>query len=95
MRYITHSSDIDLLLQPATHAELHAGLLLMAGHARALPLDGEVIFPDGSAVAWKEWMTAIAASGHPRVLAKDNRRVRLVKTEDLLCTLEDEPCTSH
>lgn len=95
MRYVTPSSDIDLLLQPATHAELDAGLLLMAEHARILPLDGEVVFPDGSAVAWKEWMTAIAAPGNPRVLVKDNRRVRLVKTEDLLRTLEDEPCTSH
>lgn len=95
MPYVTPASDIDLLLQPATHAELHAGLLLLASHARMLPLDGEVIFPDGSAVAWKEWMTAIAAPGNPRVLAKDDRRVRLVKTEELLVSLEDEQCTSH
>jgi phosphoribosyl-dephospho-CoA transferase len=95
MRYVTPSSDIDLLLHPATHAELHAGLLLMAEHARILPLDGEVVFPDGSAVAWKEWITAIAAPGNPRVLVKDNRRVRLMNTKDLLCTLEDESCTSH
>lgn len=95
MAYVSAASDIDLLFQPQTRAELDAGLLLLAAHARTLPLDGEVVFPGGAAVAWKEWMTAIAAPGKPRVLVKDQRHVRLMTTHELLNHLEDERCASH
>lgn len=95
MTYLTTDSDIDLLFQPASRAQLNTGLLLLARYARTIPLDGEILFPCGSAVAWKEWVAAIASPGNPRVLVKDMRRVRLASVNELLHKLEDEPCTSH
>jgi phosphoribosyl-dephospho-CoA transferase len=95
MEYVTASSDIDLLFEPATQAELDDGLMLLGAYALSLPLDGEVIFPGGAAVAWKEWMAATGAPGNPRVLVKENQHVRLRTTADLLRNLEVEACTSH
>ncbi len=86
--YMTASSDLDLLFHPATSAQLSAGLSLLANCAHAVPLDGEVVFPSGQAVSWKEWLQA-----QSRVLVKDRRAVRLMKMNDLLQTLEDAACT--
>jgi phosphoribosyl-dephospho-CoA transferase len=49
-------SDIDLLLPCATPAQADATVSLLAGAAPTLPrLDGEIVFADGAAVAWREW----------------------------------------
>lgn len=82
--YLTASSDIDLLFYPATEQQLRAGLAVLKFHARSLPLDGEIIFPDASAVAWKEWL--IAEAGTSRVLVKQRARVLLAPLTDLLAT---------
>jgi phosphoribosyl-dephospho-CoA transferase len=74
--YLRPESDIDLLLRPSTRAELRAGLGLLARHAAVLPLDGEIVFPSGDAVAWKEWIAA--RRDHARVLAKSLHAVRLL-----------------
>ncbi len=81
LTYLTESSDIDLLFKPASLPELDAGLQLLQAHAHHLPLDGEIVFPDGAAVAWKEWRDAAAAGA--RVLVKDAVGVRLVSTASL------------
>jgi phosphoribosyl-dephospho-CoA transferase len=83
--YVTPSSDIDLLFYPATLPELRAGLALLSAHAASLPLDGEVVFPSGDAVAWKEWIDA--QRHNARVLVKHNSAVRLADTRTLLETL--------
>jgi len=90
--YLRPESDIDLLLRPLSRAQLMAGLDLLAMHAESLPLDGEVVFPDGRAVAWKELRTAFDSAPGTRVLAKALERVALVKPEELLATLEDGAC---
>lgn len=77
--YLRPESDIDLLLRPATRTELHAALALLARHAAVLPLDGEIVFPSGDAVAWKEWIAA--RRDHARVLAKSLYAVRLLDPE--------------
>lgn len=87
--YVTASSDIDLLLRPLNRAQLTAGLDLLARHGAVLPLDGEVVFPDGRAVAWKELRAAFDSAPGTRVLAKDLERVALVVPKELLATLED------
>ena len=87
--YLRPDSDIDLLLRPLSRAQLLAGLDLLAAHAEHLPLDGEVVFPDGRAVAWKELRTALASAPGTRVLAKALERVALVKPDELIATLED------
>ncbi|NHZ43963.1 malonate decarboxylase holo-[acyl-carrier-protein] synthase [Massilia aquatica] len=80
LTYLTESSDIDLLFKPASLPELDAGMQLLQTHAAHLPLDGEIVFPDGAAVAWKEWRDAAAGT---RVLVKDAVSVRLVSTDSL------------
>jgi phosphoribosyl-dephospho-CoA transferase len=73
--YLRPESDIDLLLRPSTRTELRAGLALLAHHAALLPLDGEIVFPSGDAVAWKEWLAA--RRDQARVLVKSLHAVRL------------------
>ena len=91
--YVSATSDIDLLLHPATPAEYHQALALLGRHAQALPLDGELVFAGGHAVAWKE--LAACPHGQARVLAKSLHGVSLVAIDALLAASnEDAPCTT-
>ncbi|MES2149107.1 MAG: malonate decarboxylase holo-[acyl-carrier-protein] synthase [Pseudomonadota bacterium] len=83
--YTNEHSDIDLLLYPATPAQLQAGVKLLTRHASVLPLDGEIVFPNGACVAWKEWAGADQLGA--RVLVKDRRTVCLAAREALLASL--------
>jgi phosphoribosyl-dephospho-CoA transferase len=83
--YLTPSSDIDLLFFPAGADALHAGLALLEHHAATLPLDGEIVFPSGAAVAWKEWL--VAGRNQARVLVKDAGAVRLAPMAELMASL--------
>lgn len=85
-RYLTESSDIDLLAFPSNAVELDAAVGFLSAHAAALPLDGEIVFPNGDAVAWKEWRNA--ASSRARVLVKSIDAVRLADMATLRATLE-------
>lgn len=85
-RYLTPSSDIDLLFMPADGPAMLAGLTLLEEYAAVLPLDGEIVFPSGDAVAWKEWIGA--ARVEARVLVKHLGAVRLASAAQLLATLE-------
>jgi len=87
--YLTPASDIDLLLRPLNRAQLMTGLDLLARYAALLPLDGEAVFPDGRAVAWKELRAAFDSAPGTRVLAKGLERVGLVTPDELLATLEE------
>lgn len=66
--YLTEKSDLDVLVYPTTGIELSDLTRLLAtydtlfSHPR---LDGEIVFPDGDAVAWREW-----AAGPSQVLCK-------------------------
>jgi phosphoribosyl-dephospho-CoA transferase len=82
--YLRGASDIDLLLYPRSMSGLHAGLALLLRHASTLPLDGEIVFPDGAAVSWKEW----AGARDERVLVKTIAGVQLAPKASLLATLE-------
>lgn len=84
--YLRDASDIDLLFRPRDSAELDQGTLLLAGFLEKLPLDGEIIFPSGQAVAWKEWFTARAHTG--RVLVKSQTNVKLGARAELRAELE-------
>lgn len=84
--YLRPTSDIDLLLYPLTEQQLRSGLALLL-RFDTLPLDGEVVFPNGEAVAWKEW--AAAGPGHARVLVKGDEAVRLAPVGALLATLRN------
>ncbi|MFL9879715.1 malonate decarboxylase holo-[acyl-carrier-protein] synthase [Herbaspirillum rhizosphaerae] len=84
--YLRASSDIDLLFRPLSEQELTDGIHLLQLHAQALPLDGEIVFPDNAAVSWKEW---VQACHHPdnRVLLKRSGDVALMRVGDLLAML--------
>ncbi len=84
--YLSAGSDVDLLLRPLDGAQLEAGLALVARHAQSLPLDGEIEFPFGHAVSWKEWLgaDARARNGADRVLAKHLDAVALLRRDELL-----------
>ncbi|WP_229513023.1 malonate decarboxylase holo-[acyl-carrier-protein] synthase [Massilia sp. AB1] len=90
--YLKESSDIDLLLRPLNTAHLRDGLALLARHAEVLPLDGEIVFPDGRAVAWKELHAAMDGVRGTRVLAKEMGRISLSLVSELLATLEETEC---
>lgn len=87
MRYLRSASDIDLLLLPQTRAMLDAGVALLRRHAATLPLDGEIMFPSGEAVSWKEWDSVRGADAAPasaRVLVKTRSNVSLAACGALL-----------
>ena len=84
--YLTDASDLDLLLQPRSVAQLDAGLALLRRHRDHLPLDGEIVFPHGAAVSWKEWLAA-PAGGDARLLVKSMDGVALVPRATLLASL--------
>ncbi|MGW8393022.1 malonate decarboxylase holo-[acyl-carrier-protein] synthase [Pseudoduganella sp. HUAS MS19] len=84
--YLRDTSDIDLLFRPRNSAALDEGALLLASFLEDLPLDGEIIFPGGQAVAWKEWLTAGSPTG--RVLVKSQSGVRLATRAELRAELE-------
>jgi phosphoribosyl-dephospho-CoA transferase len=93
--YLTAASDIDLLLHPATPAQLYSGLDLLNSYAGKLPLDGEIVFPNAQAVAWKELSGALGGAAGTRVLVKQMQAVALATTDDLLATMKDGVCTSR
>lgn len=90
--YLRDTSDIDLLVQPRDRAQLDVALALLCSHANALPLDGEIVFPGGRAVAWKEWAAACRGAAGTRVLVKEMEGVSLVRPDVLLATLEEATC---
>jgi phosphoribosyl-dephospho-CoA transferase len=64
------ASDIDLLLPCATLAQADAAVALLAQASAVLPrIDGECVFADGAAVAWREW-AAWRAGAARQVLVK-------------------------
>jgi phosphoribosyl-dephospho-CoA transferase len=84
--YVSSTSDVDVLFHPTSQRQLADGVALLSQHEAHLPLDGEIIFPGGQAVSWKEWRMAIA---HPaKVIVKELHTVRLADTASLLATLE-------
>lgn len=85
------ASDVDLICDVASVAQAAACLRMLADAAAELPcgLDGEVRFPDGAAVAWRE---LAAAWGRPdaRVLVKGEVDVGLLPLSVMLKRFEED-----
>jgi phosphoribosyl-dephospho-CoA transferase len=92
--YLTARSDIDLAFFPLDAAQLSKGLALLDDTSQRLPLDGEIVFPSGQAVAWKEWRNALSAQSRARVLVKRIDRVLLAEPADLLDEFRERVCRS-
>lgn len=85
LQYVSPASDVDLLFHPASRQALDDGVALLERHTRHVPLDGEIVFPGGAAVSWKEWQMAMR---HPaKVMVKELHAVRLADTASLLAAL--------
>ena len=82
-------SDIDVICDVATAAQLEIVLAALHQAAASLPcqLDGEIRFPDGNAVAWRE---IVANLERPKafVLAKGHVEVRLLPLRALTDSLQ-------
>lgn len=83
LHYIGPRSDLDLLFYPDSTTALQAGEALFRRHAEHLPLDGEIVFPSGRAVAVKEWLLALEAGPGMRVMVKDDSGVSLQRIDAL------------
>jgi phosphoribosyl-dephospho-CoA transferase len=87
LAYLHEQSDIDLLVEPADTGALDAAIALFERFERraSIRLDGEIVFPGGDAVAWREWN---CVKSDERVLAKSLTRVALVAKKSLAERLE-------
>jgi phosphoribosyl-dephospho-CoA transferase len=83
--YLRGDSDLDLLLTPATEEQLRLVLEILGSMEGARPrLDGEVVLPDGRAVAWRE-----AASDSATLLVKTLADASLVPRTTWVSALRD------
>jgi phosphoribosyl-dephospho-CoA transferase len=82
--YLRSGSDLDLLFWVDTHEQLdRAASLLHLVAGRSIPrVDGEIVFPDGSVVAWREWL-----SPAPTLLTKRPDGVAVIDRLSLLAHL--------
>ena len=89
--YLTPASDIDLLLQPSTRGQLAAAIAMLATWEAetGVRADGEILFGDDDAVAWREWMCGGRQWKSPstRVLVKAASGPRLATRGKLLASL--------
>ena len=84
LAYLHSASDLDILLTPSTIQQLDDCVRLFTAFSKELPLDGEIIFGAGYAVAAKEWCKAAHQEGGFRVLTKHATGVALMRKDALL-----------
>ena len=79
--YVTAQSDIDLLWRAYSQEDISKGLeiLLHWENSSGLKADGELLFSDGSAMAWRELLTTSR-----KVMVKSRSLVELKPLSDLV-----------
>lgn len=83
LNYVHPSSDIDILIRIDSRLQLAESLQILKQHSQLLPLDGEFLFSNDHAVAWKELINE-SDSQPMTILMKTINSVSLVKKEILL-----------
>lgn len=79
LSYVRRQSDIDICLRVQDGAHADAVAALLDGWQMSDPrLDGELAFPNGAAVAWREWI-ALRTGRSSAVLVKELHGCRLAK----------------
>jgi phosphoribosyl-dephospho-CoA transferase len=83
--YLSPHSDLDVLWPVPADFDVLSLVFSIAEIQRAarLRIDGEVIFPDGSAVNWRELWNAHQTADQATVLAKSMEGVRLLDMASL------------
>lgn len=84
--YRRAESDVDMVCDVRDAATLPGILLVLARASRSTRIDGEIRFPDGKAVAWRE-LQASGLDPDAQVLVKDLHGVELVRVGSLTSTL--------
>jgi phosphoribosyl-dephospho-CoA transferase len=86
LRYLSSQSDLDVLWPVSANCEMHSLLLGIAKIEQASPvcIDGEIVFPDGRAVNWRELLDALRGDAPAEVLVKSMDRVALVGIDQLI-----------
>lgn len=89
--YRHEASDVDVICDVASLEQTRAALAALAKTAARLPcgLDGEIRFPDGRAVAWKELAMAWSER-NSQVLIKGPEEVGMVTLSALLSQFDEE-----
>jgi phosphoribosyl-dephospho-CoA transferase len=85
LAYLTPHSDLDVLWPIPANFDVHSLICGIAQVQRDAPLriDGEIIFPDGSAVNWRELWDAHQTADGATVLAKTMESVQLLDVASL------------
>jgi phosphoribosyl-dephospho-CoA transferase len=85
LAYLTPHSDLDVLWPIPADFDVHSLVCNIAQVQRDAPLriDGEIIFPDGSAVNWRELWNARQAADGATVFAKTMESVQLLDVASL------------
>ena len=85
LAYLSPHSDLDVLWPVPGGFDVSSLVFGIAEVQRAAPLriDGEIIFPDGTAVNWRELWNAYRAGDRAAVLAKSMEGVRLLDITSL------------
>jgi len=85
LAYLSPHSDLDVLWPIPANFDVHSLVCSIAEiqHDAPLRIDGEIIFPDGSAVNWRELWNAHQAPDRATVLAKTMESVRLLDVASL------------
>ncbi|MDZ4207703.1 MAG: malonate decarboxylase holo-[acyl-carrier-protein] synthase [Rhodoferax sp.] len=82
MAYVHEASDLDVTLNVPDFQTACRVTALLAAAELGPRLDGEIVFPDGQAVAWRELQRLLA--GHTaQVLLKDRQSIRLATLAEL------------
>lgn len=82
MSYLHDSSDIDITLRVPDFETACRVVTLLAAAELGPRLDGEIVFPGGQAVAWREFQRLLA--GHTaQVLLKNRQSIRLATRAEL------------
>ena len=83
MDYVRPSSDLDLRVQVPDHAMAQVAARELSALRLPMRVDGELAFPDGSAIAWREYLQWTQGEVD-RVLVKSRSTVRLMEREALV-----------
>jgi phosphoribosyl-dephospho-CoA transferase len=83
--YLSARSDLDVLWPVSSGFDVTSLVFSIAEVQRnaPMPIDGEIVFPDGSAVNWRELWMACRASDRACVLVKTMECVRLLDIASL------------
>jgi phosphoribosyl-dephospho-CoA transferase len=83
--YLSPRSDLDVLWPVSSGFDVTSLVFSIAKQQRhaPMPIDGEIVLPDGSAVNWRELWIARRAADRASVLVKTMECVRLLDIASL------------